>query len=75
MRCAYIVVIAVSVYTGATYVGKTLEEKNKVLQTEEIARMNSTCPTLLSISRTPRDTLLVMRSEKICITYVMSTLK
>lgn len=43
-------------------------------QQDEVKK-NSSCPTLLSISRSARDTLLVMRSESLCTQYVLDNIK
>jgi len=39
------------------------------------AQIKSACPTLFSVARTPRDTLLVMRSESMCVGYLLNTLQ
>lgn len=44
------------------------------LQQDDVKK-NSACPTLLSISRSARDTLLVMRSEPLCTQYVLDSIK
>lgn len=36
---------------------------------------NSSCPSLLSISRSARDTLIVMKAEPLCNEYVLETIK
>lgn len=37
----------------------------------DLTKKNTACPTLLSISRSARDTLLVMRAEPLCDSYVL----
>lgn len=37
--------------------------------------MKNICPSLLSIGRSSRDTLIVMKAEPLCNRYVMETLK
>lgn len=37
--------------------------------------MKAICPSLLSIGRSSRDTLIVMKAEPLCNRYVMETLK
>jgi hypothetical protein len=44
--------------------------KNKI---EE--RKNTVCPSFLSIARSSRDTLLVMRNDPLCNRYVLENLK
>lgn len=39
------------------------------------ARQNAICPSLLSISRSARDTLIVMKAENLCNSYVLDNLK
>ena len=34
-----------------------------------------TCPALLSIARTPRDTLIVMKNKPVCVEYVLENLR
>lgn len=48
--------------------GVTLYNKKVAADT---VRKNVACPTLLSISRSARDTLLVMRAEPLCDSYVL----
>jgi hypothetical protein len=36
---------------------------------------NSSCPALLSISRSARDTLIVMKAEPLCDSYVLENIK
>lgn len=39
------------------------------------AKKNTICPSLLSISRSARDTLIVMKAESLCGNYVLENLK
>lgn len=41
----------------------------------EKTRTISICPSLLSISRSARDTLIVMKAEPLCNNYILSNLK
>jgi hypothetical protein len=41
----------------------------------DLAKKTTACPTLLSISRSARDTLLVMRSEPLCAAYVLDSIQ
>lgn len=49
-------------------IGKKTKEANN-------ARRDSVCPSLLSISRSARDTLIVMKAEPLCNYYVLDNLK
>jgi hypothetical protein len=45
-------------------------------ETEEVSRRRDVaCPSLLSIARSPRDTLIVMKNEPLCATFVLDSLK
>jgi hypothetical protein len=50
-------------------------ERNLSAQKTNTARMNVICPSLLSIGRSSRDTLIVMKAEPLCNTFVMENLK
>lgn len=41
----------------------------------DLSKKETACPTLLSISRSARDTLLVMRSEPLCAIYVLDNIQ
>lgn len=41
----------------------------------DTVRRESACPTLLSISRSARDTLLVMKAEMLCTEYVLNNIE
>lgn len=43
--------------------------------TVQTIRQESICPALLSISRSARDTLIVMKAESLCNSYVLNNLK
>lgn len=47
---------------------------NKKVQ-YDVTKKNIACPTLLSISRSARDTLLVMKSEPLCTEYVLDNIR
>lgn len=47
---------------------------NKFSGTQE-NRKNAICPALLSISRSARDTLIVMKAEPLCNSFVLDNLK
>lgn len=44
-------------------------------QTVAVARKDAICPSLLSVSRSARDTLIVMKAEPLCNTFVLDSLK
>lgn len=70
-RLAYIVIYAAMGY----FLVHQWVKWTAVQASIENEKMKTACPTLLSIARTSRDTLLVMRSEQLCIKYVLTTLK
>lgn len=47
----------------------------RYLNKETIARKEVVCPSFLSIARSARDTLIVMRNEPLCNRYVLDNLK
>lgn len=53
---------------------QTNEDKRKALETS-LARKEVICPALLSISRSARDTLIVMKAEDLCKDFVLDNLK
>jgi len=44
-------------------------------QRRAVARQNVVCPSFLSIARSARDTLIVMRNEPLCNRYVLDNLQ
>ena len=42
---------------------------------QDMARKEAICPALLSISRSARDTLIVMKAEDLCNSFVLDNLK
>jgi hypothetical protein len=52
--------------------GASRKEKDEVARAE---RMAVVCPSFLSIARSARDTLIVMRNEPLCNRYVLDNLK
>jgi len=50
----------------------TVHEKRTEFQ---MKRKVAVCPSLLSISRSARDTLIVMKAESLCNEYVLETLQ
>lgn len=63
-----VVIILAMVGTLVASIGKKAREAGKV-------RQASVCPALLSISRSARDTLIVMKAEPLCNYYVLDNLK
>jgi len=43
--------------------------------TSDLTKKETACPALLSISRSARDTLLIMRSEPLCTIYVLDSIQ
>ena len=68
MNALYVGVCVFLLYkVGSTlYTNKNLRDKTK---------KETSCPTLLSISRSARDTLLVMKAESLCTEYVLDNIK
>jgi hypothetical protein len=57
-------------------VGVMLEHKISTYFTErDTQKASVSCPQLYSIARSPRDTLLVMRSENLCVNYLLETME
>ena len=50
---------------------KTTERTNRLYKEEQ----QITCPSLLSIARSARDTLIVMRDKSMCTEYMLENLK
>jgi hypothetical protein len=57
---------------GYVYLVTWAENKQATVNSE---RMEVVCPSFLSISRSARDTLIVMRNEPLCNRYVLDNLK
>lgn len=57
-----------SVFYGTKYYNTRVEAAG-------VARQKSICPALLSISRSARDTLIVMKAEPLCNGFVLDSLK
>ena len=53
-------------------VGETLYKKKVVM---DLTKKESACPALLSITRSARDTLIVMKAEPLCNEYVLVNLE
>ena len=50
-----------------------LQEQKQIQTTEQ--RKEIVCPSFLSIARSARDTLIVMRNEPLCNSYVLDNLQ
>lgn len=64
----YAVTIFAVLLSGSMYLGKSLKK-------QENARKDVVCPSFLSIARSARDTLIVMRNEPLCNRYVLDNLQ
>lgn len=68
---------------GVTFVGlvgfflmkDALDRQAKNFATQTASRTEAICPALLSISRSARDTLIVMKAETLCNNYVLNNFK
>jgi hypothetical protein len=52
-----------------------IREDTKRTAIVESARKDAICPALLSVSRSARDTLIVMKAEPLCNVFVLDSLK
>lgn len=52
-----------------------IREDNKRTAIAESVRKDAICLALLSVSRSARDTLIVMKAEPLCNTFVLDSLK
>lgn len=68
------VIAVVIILVGATTV-KMLGDIAEEAQAQHQARKEVVCPSFLSIARSARDTLIVMRNEPLCNRYVLDNLK
>lgn len=67
-------------FYGAVLIGiygfTVYNKRTKQLAVEaDSARQEAICPALLSISRSARDTLIVMKAETLCNDFVLNNLK
>jgi len=67
-----IVLVGASVIFGFL---RITEHENKKIEQANNLRRDAICPALLSISRSARDTLIVMRSENLCNKFVLDSIK
>lgn len=56
-------------------VGVIIEAVDTQYQAKLTARQEVVCPSFLSIARSARDTLIVMRNESLCVEYVLEGLQ
>lgn len=68
MNLTFVVITVLLLYK----IGHTLYNKKIAY---DVVKKDTTCPTLLSISRSARDTLLVMKAEELCTVYVLDNIK
>lgn len=68
MRVVKYSVLVVSFVYGLYVYGRYLTK-------ETTARKEIVCPSFLSIARSARDTLIIMRNEPLCNRYVLDNLK
>ena len=52
-----------------------MNEDTKRVTIANNVRKDAICPALLSVSRSARDTLIVMKAEPLCNTFVLDSLK
>ena len=55
--------------------GYTRDKRDQRVRAAQEARKETVCPSFLSIARSARDTLIVMRNEELCNRYVLDNLK
>lgn len=65
-------VVAMIIFVFGVYMFKVELDKSKVEYKKE---QESTCPSLLSIARSSRDTLIVMKNKSMCTEYMLNNLK
>jgi hypothetical protein len=58
--------------TAVFQIGMMMHETNKI---ESEARKENVCPSILSIARSARDTLIVMKAEPLCNEFVLENLE
>jgi hypothetical protein len=63
-------IIAVCIWLVIKLVSIGYEKKTDY----DVTRRDSACPALLSISRSARDTLIIMKAEPLCNDYVLNNL-
>lgn len=68
LNVVYILVCCVILYK----LGNSLYNKKKA---NDLMKKNTSCPALLSVTRSARDTLIVMKAEHLCNDYVLENLK
>ena len=64
--------LAVVTLVGGILIHRTLKEDRI---NREVLRKGTVCPSLLSIARSPRDTLIVMKNEPLCTVFVLDSLQ
>lgn len=74
MWITMLVILAVCLLTIRFIDRKDAEDRLRYDESQTTT-MKAICPSLLSIGRSSRDTLIVMKAEPLCNRYVMETLK
>lgn len=64
---------SVAALIGAVWWFKMVEDRRNIVLNN--TRKDAICPALLSVSRSARDTLIVMKAEPLCNTFVLDSLK
>ena len=68
-------IVVVIVMTTAAWMVRAIEEDTHTRNTRSEQRKEVVCPSFLSIARSARDTMIVMRNEPLCRDYVLDNLK
>jgi hypothetical protein len=69
------IVTGVLFVMGIIYVVSFIVKNNNQVKLQLQARKEVICPSFLSIGRSARDTLIVMRNEPLCNQYVLENLQ
>lgn len=64
--------ICVALWKYNTKMENKLRERSAA---EAEAKMNAICPSLFSVTRSARDTLIVMKAEDVCADFILNNLK
>jgi hypothetical protein len=60
---------------GIVLTAGIFQRNTKQLLVQQTARKEVVCPSFLSIARSARDTLIIMRNDTLCNRYVLDNLK
>lgn len=64
--------LAIVTVVIALFINRSVSNRVKLLEEE---RKATACPSLLSIARSSRDTLIVMKNEPLCVSFVLDNLQ